>query len=164
MPSEASLLAGAVAEGARSPLRIASALTSSARGLVARAGRPAAARRVRPFSAPRTSFTGAITARRSVAFARTSLADVRAVGRAAGATVNDVLLAATTSSLRAYLAAREGVPEGPLVAPSPESEAPGMQDSSRPPPSPKNPSRAQAPHQPLRAVPIPRTQPRRSGV
>jgi diacylglycerol O-acyltransferase / wax synthase len=121
VPSEASLLAGAVAEGARSPLRIASAITSSARGLVSRAGRPAAARRVRPFSAPRTSFTGAITARRSVAFARTSLADVKAVGGAAGATVNDVLLAATTSSVRAYLAAREGVPEGPLVAAMPIS-------------------------------------------
>ena len=121
VPSEAALLAGAVGEGARSPLRIASALTRSARGLVARAGRPTAARRVRPFSAPRTSFTGAITARRSVAFGRTSLADVKDVGGAAGSTVNDVLLAATASSLRAYLAAREGVPDGPLVAAMPIS-------------------------------------------
>jgi WS/DGAT/MGAT family acyltransferase len=76
---------------------------------------------VRPFSAPRTPFTGAVTSRRSVAFGRSSLADVKAVGRAMGATVNDVLLAATTSSLRGYLAAREALPDGPLVAAMPIS-------------------------------------------
>ena len=121
LPTEAALLAGAVAEGARSPLRLASALTSSARSFVRRAGRPSTAPRVRPFSAPRTPFTGAVTPRRSVAFGRAPLADVKAVGRAMGATVNDVLLAATTSSVRAYLAQRDAVPEGPLVAAMPVS-------------------------------------------
>jgi WS/DGAT/MGAT family acyltransferase len=121
VPSEASLLAGAVAEGARSPLRVASALTTSLRSFVGRAGRPSSAPRVRPFSAPRTPFTGAVTARRAVAFGRGTLADVKAVGRAFEATVNDVLLAATTSSLRAYLEAREALPDGPLVAAMPVS-------------------------------------------
>jgi WS/DGAT/MGAT family acyltransferase len=121
VPSEAALLAGAVAEGARSPLRFTAALTASARSFVRRAGRPSTAPKVRPFSAPRTPFTGAVTARRSVAFGRTALADVKAVGSAAGATVNDVLLAATTASLRSYLAARGELPEGPLVAAMPIS-------------------------------------------
>ena len=121
LPSEAALLAGAVAEGARSPLRLASALTSSARSFVSRAGRPSTAPRVRPFSAPRTPFTGAVTPRRSVAFGRTSLADVKAIGSAVGATVNDVLLAATTSSLRTYLARRGALPDDPLVAAMPIS-------------------------------------------
>jgi diacylglycerol O-acyltransferase len=121
VPTDPALLAGAVAEGARSPLRVASALTSTARSFVARAGRITTASRVRPFSAPRTPFTGAVTDRRSVAFGRTSLADVKAAGRAFGATVNDVVLAATTSSLRSYLAARRALPDGPLVAAMPIS-------------------------------------------
>ena len=121
LPSEAALLAGAVAEGARSPIRLASALSASLRSFVSRAGRTSTAPRVRPFSAPRTPFTGAVTARRSVAFGRSSLADVKAVGRDAGATVNDVLLAATTSSLRSYLAHHGALPDGPLVAAMPIS-------------------------------------------
>jgi WS/DGAT/MGAT family acyltransferase len=82
---------------------------------------PPSGPQVRPFTAPRTPFTGAVTPRRSVAFGRTSLADVKAVGAAAGATVNDVLLAATTSSVRRYLAARDALPDGPLVAAMPIS-------------------------------------------
>jgi WS/DGAT/MGAT family acyltransferase len=121
LPSDAALLAGAAGEGARSPLKVVQALTSSARGLASRLGRPPSGARVRPFSAPRTPFTGAVTPRRSVAFGRSSLADVKAVGGAVGATVNDVLLAATTSSLRSYLAAREALPDGPLVAAMPVS-------------------------------------------
>jgi len=122
VPTPAALVAGAVAEGARSPLRLTSALSSSARSFVRRAGRPSPTPRVRPFSAPRTPFTGAVTARRSVAFGRTSLADVKAAGRAFGATVNDVLLAATTASLRAYLVAHEALPDEPLVAAMPISD------------------------------------------
>ena len=121
VPTDAALLAGAAAEGVRSPVRLASALTSSAKGFVNRAGRITTAPRVRPFSAPRTPFTGAVTPRRSVAFGRSSLADVKAVGRAAGATVNDVLLAATTSSLRSYLDRHGALPDGPLVAAMPIS-------------------------------------------
>jgi WS/DGAT/MGAT family acyltransferase len=121
MPTDAALLAGAVGEGARSPLRLMSALSGSLRSFVSRAGRTSTAPRVRPFSAPRTPFTGAVTPRRSVAFGRSSLADVRAVGSAVGATVNDVLLGATTSSLRSYLIQHEALPDGPLVAAMPIS-------------------------------------------
>ena len=121
VPTDASLLAGAVGEGARSPLRLMSALSGSLRSFVSRAGRTSTAPRVRPFSAPRTPFTGAVTPRRSVAFGRSSLADVRAVGSAVGATVNDVLLGATTSSLRSYLAHHGALPDAPLVAAMPIS-------------------------------------------
>jgi diacylglycerol O-acyltransferase len=121
LPTDAALLAGAVTEGAKSPVRVLSALTSSARSFVSRAGRITTAPRVRPFSAPRTPFTGAVTPRRSVAFGRSSLADVKVVGGAVGATVNDVLLAATTSSLRGYLARHGALPDAPLVAAMPIS-------------------------------------------
>ena len=121
LPTESALLAVAAGEGARAPLKVVQALTRTARSLTGRLGQPPSEARVRLFSAPRTPFTGAVTPRRSVAFGRSSLSDVKAVGRALGATVNDVLLAATTSSLRSYLAARDALPGEPLVAAMPVS-------------------------------------------
>src|SRR3546814_5177781 len=53
----------------------------------ARAGTAMAA----PFSAPRTSFNGTITRRRTIAFADMPLDEVRALKAATGATVNDVV-------------------------------------------------------------------------
>jgi diacylglycerol O-acyltransferase len=121
VPSTAALVAGAAMEGARRPLRLASAFGSSARGLATRVSRRRSRARVRPFSAPRIPFSGAVTGRRSVAFGRVPLDDVKAVGRAFGATVNDVFLAATTASARAYLEAHDALPDAPLVAAMPIS-------------------------------------------
>jgi diacylglycerol O-acyltransferase len=121
VPSDVSLVGGALAEGVRSPLRLASAVRASGRGLASRLGGGRRRQSVRPFSAPRTPFTGAVTARRSVAFGRVALEDVKAVRARFGTTVNDVLLAATTSSLREYLLARDALPDTPLVAAMPIS-------------------------------------------
>ena len=73
------------------------------------------------FDAPPTPFNAALTPNRSVAFADVSLDDVKAVKRAFGTTVNDVVLAACCASLRSWLAAHGGLPDRPLVATVPVS-------------------------------------------
>ena len=84
------------------------------------------------FEAPPTPFNGALTPNRSVAFADVSLDDVKAIKRAFGTTVNDVVLAACCASLRSWLAAHGGLPERPLVATVPVSvRQDGDQDGNR---------------------------------
>ena len=91
-----------------------------ARGAVggASAGEP---RMPMPFSAPQTPWNRALSSQRTVAFGRARLSDVKAVGSAFGATVNHVVLAACTQTLRSYLEAHGGAPEAPLVAAIPVS-------------------------------------------
>ena len=74
-----------------------------------------------PLQAPRTPWSGAITAHRSVAFARVRLSDVRKVRAAFGVKVNDVVLALTSSALRRYLADHDALPADSLVAMVPVS-------------------------------------------
>src|SRR5262249_6771023 len=73
-----------------------------------------------PLTAPKT-FSGELTPHRSVAFARTSLDDFKVVKKALGTTVNDVVLAACTESLRRYLIDHDDLPDRPLVASVPGS-------------------------------------------
>lgn len=68
------------------------------------------------FEAPWVTFSGAISPHRTIAFAEAALEDLQVVKRAFGTTLNDVVLAACTASLRRYLADHEGIPEKPLVA------------------------------------------------
>jgi len=74
-----------------------------------------------PFGAPVTPWNQALSSQRTVAFGRARLADVKEVGSAFGATVNHVVLAACTQTLRSYLEAHGGAPETPLVAAIPIS-------------------------------------------
>jgi diacylglycerol O-acyltransferase len=71
--------------------------------------------------APSTSFNRALTERRS--FCRTSLplADVRAVKRAFGVTINDVILALASTALREYLLEEGALPVRSLIASVPTS-------------------------------------------
>ena len=117
-PDDLSLLATAAVDRAR---KLGSGL--GALGRMGRSVRAISARRSgtdaaggTPLTCPTTPFNGAITARRAVSFGRLSLPDVKAVGRAAGATVNDVLLATCALAFRAYLGLVEALPEDPLVA------------------------------------------------
>jgi WS/DGAT/MGAT family acyltransferase len=73
------------------------------------------------FDAPPTPFNAALTPRRAVALADVSFDDVKAIKRAFGTTVNDVVLAACTASLRSWLKAHGGLPDRPLVATVPVS-------------------------------------------
>lgn len=84
------------------------------------------------FEAPPTMFNGALTPSRSVALVDVSFADVKAIKKAFGTTVNDVVLAACCASLRSWLAAHGGLPERPLVATVPVSiRHDGDQDGNR---------------------------------
>lgn len=74
-----------------------------------------------PFSAPDTPWNRALSSQRTVAFGRARLSDVKVVASAFGATVNHVVLAACTQTLRSYLEAHGGAPEAPLVAAIPVS-------------------------------------------
>jgi WS/DGAT/MGAT family acyltransferase len=74
-----------------------------------------------PFSSPETPWNQALSSERTVAFGRARLADVKEVGSAFGVTVNHVVLAACTQTLRRYLEAHGGAPEAPLVAAIPVS-------------------------------------------
>jgi WS/DGAT/MGAT family acyltransferase len=74
-----------------------------------------------PLSAPPTPYNGAITAGRSMAFGRLSMDDLKAVRRATGAKLNDVVLTVAAGALRAHLEDLGALPEEPLVAAVPVS-------------------------------------------
>lgn len=71
--------------------------------------------------APRTVLNGAISRQRAFATVSVPLARVRAIAERHEATVNDVVLAACGGALRAWLAAREELPESSLLAAVPVS-------------------------------------------
>lgn len=110
---------GALARTARLPTVLLDTATS-----LARAAQVVRERRApeTPLLGPRTPLNGSLSAERVVALTRCSLTDVKAVRAAAGVTVNDVVLAATTAALRAELLERGVVPDGPLLAMMPISE------------------------------------------
>ena len=74
-----------------------------------------------PLVCPPTPVNGAIGARRTVAFARLGLDDVKAIKAPFGATVNDVVLAIAAGALRSLLLDRDALPAQPLVAACPIS-------------------------------------------
>ncbi|WP_026426008.1 WS/DGAT/MGAT family O-acyltransferase [Actinokineospora inagensis] len=74
-----------------------------------------------PFEAPRSIFNVPITGARRFAAQGWPLERVRAVGAAADATVNDVMLAMCAGALRRYLGELDALPDRPLVASVPMS-------------------------------------------
>jgi diacylglycerol O-acyltransferase / wax synthase len=71
--------------------------------------------------APATPFNKPIGPHRRWAFRSLPFADVKAVKTAAGATVNDVVMAMCAGALRRWLIDHDALPEGPLVAAVPVS-------------------------------------------
>ena len=65
--------------------------------------------------APRTIFNANVTPQRRVATQATSLARMKAIGEAAGGSINDVLLAACSAALRRYLSDLEKLPKKSLI-------------------------------------------------
>ncbi|HJL14358.1 MAG TPA: wax ester/triacylglycerol synthase family O-acyltransferase [Sandaracinaceae bacterium LLY-WYZ-13_1] len=113
---------GALARALRAVLGLGALLLATVVGLVraAREGRRFSdARGARPFGGVPTSFTRPITADRRVAFASLPFDAVLGIKRAAGVTVNDVVLTLVGGALRRYLAARGEGAERPLVAAMP---------------------------------------------
>jgi diacylglycerol O-acyltransferase len=124
-PSDLQLLRGALLSQAASPVRAVRQVAKSAGNLVGTVAtlvrRPSDGATVRPFTAPRTRFSGALTPHRSVAFGKASLEDLKEIKNAFGAKVNDVVLAIATHALRAYLLDHGELPDKPLVASCPIS-------------------------------------------
>ncbi len=121
MPSKAWLMADTARALAARPFRAIDALAHVAGTVLSRDPSPretppAGAGAARLFEAPATPFNGALTAHRAVALADVRFADVQAIKRAFGTTVNDVVLAACCGALRSWLAAHGGLPEKSLVA------------------------------------------------
>ncbi|MCU1590934.1 MAG: Wax ester synthase/acyl-CoA:diacylglycerol acyltransferase [Frankiales bacterium] len=74
-----------------------------------------------PMQAPRSVLNVPITGSRRFAAQAWSMDRIRAVGRAADATINDVVLAMCASALRRYLRELDALPDAPLVAMTPVS-------------------------------------------
>ena len=74
-----------------------------------------------PLATPYLSFHGPISGRRVVALRELPLDRVKAVARASGTSVNDVVLAVLAGTLRAWLDANDELPDRPLVAAVPVS-------------------------------------------
>lgn len=126
VPTDAQLIGAAMASSARNPVRMARVMVRTGRSLVEMARtslvpRGDGPRPAMPFTAPRTGFTGSITPHRVVAFGAADLDDLKHVKSTFGTTVNDVVLAACTQTLRRYLAAHDDLPGQPLVCSVPVS-------------------------------------------
>ena len=122
-PSEMELLARGVVTNLSKPMQVAKLVGPTAALLTktisrAREGTAMPA----PLTAPRTSFNGTITGRRSIGLQDMSLSKIKQVKNAVeGATVNDVVLAVCGGALRSYLEDRGELPRASLLASVPVS-------------------------------------------
>jgi diacylglycerol O-acyltransferase / wax synthase len=117
-PSGLELLTRASVNTATQPFRFARLVRRTARNTLRNAG---ALRSAFP-AAPRTRFSGVITAHRVVDGRAFDLAAVKQIKAAVpGATVNDAVVAIVTGALRRYLSSKEELPDIPLVAMAPIS-------------------------------------------
>ena len=74
-----------------------------------------------PMQAPKSVLNVPITGSRRFAAQAWPMSRIQAVGKAAGATVNDVVLAMCAAALRTYLLELDALPDAPLVAMTPVS-------------------------------------------
>ncbi|WP_166906950.1 wax ester/triacylglycerol synthase family O-acyltransferase [Mycobacterium sp. DL440] len=74
-----------------------------------------------PFAAPKTMFNVKIGGARRVAAQSWPLERFKRISRAAGFTINDVVLAVCAGALRAYLLEQDALPDRPLIAMVPVS-------------------------------------------
>ncbi len=125
-PSSWKLATDAIVGRAKDPLRpvramgrMGSSIVNVAKSTVGMQGEGHSA--ALPFTAPRTSFNQQVTPERSISLWHGELEDLKSIKRAFDTTVNDVVLAACTHTLRAYLMDNEELPDKPLVASVPVS-------------------------------------------
>jgi diacylglycerol O-acyltransferase len=119
VPGRVELLVRAVPWLLRQPRRAAWAGLRTTRSTLGRVGRAlsgGSGPKAPPVHVSRSWFNVEVTPYRAVALQSLALADLREIGHAAGASVNDVMLAVVGGALRSYLT-RRGVPtDAPLVA------------------------------------------------
>jgi len=80
--------------------------------------------------APRTMFNARIGGERQLVTYRTRLSRIKAIGRAARGTVNDVVLAACSGALRRYLESVDQLPDRSLIAAMPVALAHDERDAA----------------------------------
>ena len=74
-----------------------------------------------PFTAPKSMFNVPITGARRFAVKALSLSEIKAVGKEAGATVNDMVLGMCSGALRKYMREKDQLPKKSLMATVPVS-------------------------------------------
>lgn len=124
LPSPVALVATAVPGMVTQPVRSARLFADLARGAWRRRTAPPSApdptvdrsARVGRADAPPTRFNTKITGARRVALVDVEFDDVKQIGSAMDATMNDVLVAAVGGAVRTYLQRHDELPEQPLVA------------------------------------------------
>jgi WS/DGAT/MGAT family acyltransferase len=127
VPNDLTLLADAVRHVVANPVRLAKTMRRTVRTVVdvmqqrRSAGDAEGPSPALPFMAPRTKWSASITPHRVVAFGNARLDDLKLVKTAFGTTVNDVVLAACTITLRDYLVAHDDLPDMPLICSVPVS-------------------------------------------
>lgn len=124
VPADLDLFRDAVKERLRMPLglaRLTAETLKSVRDMVRMRRDVSLPSGATPLTAPRTRFNTTVGARRGVAFARLPLAGIKEIKNAAGAKVNDVVLAITAGALRRYLRHHGELPGEPLIAVCPIS-------------------------------------------
>lgn len=114
---------GGMARFASRPLHLARKVVPETMHAVRDAYRRAALGRAMaaPFSAPPTVFNSRFTANRNVAFTRLDLNEVKKVKNQFGVTVNDVVTALVSGSVRQFLLDRRELPSSSLTALVPAS-------------------------------------------
>src|SRR3954468_5988614 len=124
MPSRLTLVIDAIGDLIRNLIRLPALLRRTA-GAVQRVVRH---RKTSAVSTPRpildtanTPFNGALTPHRSFATSTIPLDDVKAAKNGLGVTINDIVLAMVSGSLRAWLEERHALPDRALVAGVPVS-------------------------------------------
>jgi WS/DGAT/MGAT family acyltransferase len=123
-PSDIELLGRAIIARAQKPLnwiRVVPATLKSVGGFIAARRRTEGPGMPTPLRAPRTSFNTTVTPHRRVSYTHVPLGDVKAIKRAFGTTVNDVVLSIVSGALRRYLEARNEMPDRSLIAAVPVS-------------------------------------------
>jgi diacylglycerol O-acyltransferase / wax synthase len=80
-----------------------------------------------PFSGPKLTMSGPLTARRSVELTSLGLDRLKPLRRTFDVTLNDVIVALCAGTIRSYLEYLDELPTGPLVAAIPVSER-GLED------------------------------------
>ena len=127
VPNDLEVARDAVVSRVKDPLRATRAIVRTGRSVVdmglgvAGVGRETKLRPALPFTGPRTILNAPITAQRSVAFGQARLDDLKLVKTVFGTTVNDVVLAASAISLRAYLLRHDDLPDRALLGAVPVS-------------------------------------------
>ncbi len=123
----AELLQAAVTNGLQQYARLGGMLPQMIKA-VSTAGRIMSSRKYEPGQrrlelgmAPKSIFNTAITNQRSFTTMTLSLAELKALGKRVGGTVNSVVMAMCSSALRRFLLERDLLPKAPLIAMVPVS-------------------------------------------